>query len=320
MPWSRRTKASDRGFSLIELMLAVSICGFLALALMNLFAYSQEVSKRGNTGSSQNIDRNLAERYFKLHAQNMAPSFNVLTGAEMLDKNGLNFFDWNDEYPVSSRAANDQKREMILASDGRRMAYFLVTSVAKKRPYLIDPAKMYDWATSTESVSGNLTYQGPDYNSYLSTVAPELWKDNTVLMFYVVGSARAAAAQPQDYLSPYVFFGRVQGGGVVTESFGNRARMEHPFDHSALSSLDDFMRRMPSGGGGIPYVFVRAVEMYRYELTEDPQKAGSFRLQFSQWDGSAFANTQTLATDVQKVTFSRSSVADTMVSLTLEIK
>lgn len=319
----RSFRPSDRrGFTLMEVMVATGAVSLMIMAFMSLFSYSQLVVQRARLKSGIGTDRTLGERFLSIHIQGLAPSFNMVS---TMDDNGRNFFDLNSHFPIELRPLATRSRVLTLTPTGRREISLVVTDERSGPAVLIDPVRFYNWTEATISASGTLTYIGPNNSGYMASVAPDIWKVNRFVYFYVVGGLRSPTVAIDGFAQPAGVFTQITGdppSGMMIETFGGLVPAVNPVTGSAIGTLDQFLRGLPSAGGSIPYVLVRGVEVVRYRLVESPQSVGDFDLTVAKWNAtmSSFTNPQVVATKVTSVTFRRPSVADMMVSFKIETK
>lgn len=310
---------NNNGFSLIEIAVAISILGLTVLTAMNIMVFLRLQLRKATLLSDVSISQNLGERFLYLHFKNALPSYNNLAAGFSTGTDGENFYDLNATYPASLRPADERKRDWVLSPTGSLEAYVLTIDPLAGPPLYIDPARFFSSTAATETTSGTLTYLGPNPGSYISSQAPRFWEEGKFLYFYSTSEVRPPGTPEANFMKPYGFLGRVQGGQVIPENLGGAYSATHPIAGNAIVSLEDFFRRLPSSNGGIPVLMVIAVEFLRYQLVPDATFPQIFNLSVSKWDGTNFVNPQVIANDIERVTLNRPSVDETLVGFKIEL-
>lgn len=313
------------GFTIAEVLVAVALTGIAVLGTFNVLSYFKLQYNRNFMKIDARLSSTLGERILYFQLKNAYPSFNNMVGDLGKSKDGKNFYDYNPDYPNHLRLEEDQTRKLELKPGEQTETYILVTNPQEGPPLYIDPARLYTTTLGSATADGTLKYEGLMNHAYIKELAKDnakegvrsLWQDNNILYFYLPSSTRPPEATDDAFVPPYCFFGRVQGTTLILETFGGRIACKNPLDGEALPDLDTFMRQLPALNGGVPIVLMRSVSLLRYNLVEDPRSLGNYNLEYSKWNGTSFGDPQMAATNILSVTFTRSSVAETVISISV---
>lgn len=306
----------SNGFGLIELLVALSIASVLGLAAANVYLLFEKEATNSILRSETSAQLALNQMTMMRILQKAGPSFNVFAdSAEVRDQGSRNFFDLNSEFPVKLRATAEQTRRIVLPDGGRRSIVFIVQDDSGGSPVIVDPIKFYNWAAGDMNTSGSLAIGDASHvATYMTALAPRMYQSGRFIYFNVIASSRPASAGPSAYVKPVGLFTRVTGSGLVVENFGGLVSNSNPLGGADFSSLDDFLRRLPSASGAIPFVYARNVQMIRFVVEDEPGVNGPHVLASYRWSGSDFVDRSVLSFKVASVTFSRPSVGDPQIS------
>lgn len=313
------------GFSIAEVLVAVALTGIAVLGTFNVLSYFKLQYNRNFMKIDARLSSTLGERVLYFQLKNAYPSFNNLPGTLGEGSDGQNFYDYNPDYPNHLRPLAARTRTLELVPGGKTETYIIVTNPQEGPPLYIDPTRLYVTSKGSATANGNLQFEGLNNHGYITDLAKDnakenvlsLWHNDNILYFYLPSSTRPPTAQDEDFTSPYCFFGRVQGSTLIQETFGGLLSCKNPLNNQVFPDLDAFMQQLPALNGGVPIVLMRSVSLLRYNLVEDPNSLGNYNLEYSKWKGTSFGTPQTAATHILSATFKRSSVAETVISISV---
>ena len=300
-------------------MIAISMVGVLSLAAMDLMSFLHLQMNRARLLNDSAISTSLGERFLYVHLRHAGPSYNNLQLPFATDTSGLNFFDLNADYPIKKRPLAQRSRHVILTPGGTTVFYVLVEDPIDGPPVYIDPVRFFNSTGPTQPMtSGTLSFAGGE--PYLTFIAPHLWQTGKLLYFRTANNVRKPSLAPAAFAPSYSFLTRVVGGSLVPETLGGALNFVDPMDGAPIPDFPTYLRWLPSTSGGIPVVLMTSVKFLKYEIVPRPFPAGRFDLVFSSWDGAGFLPPQTAATDIEKVTIERDSVADSTINFSVVTK
>jgi prepilin-type N-terminal cleavage/methylation domain-containing protein len=322
----------QRGFSLPELLVSLAITGVLALVavtvMVNLVQKQIALSKNMDDATLNQI----ADRIISGDLSKSAASFNVfLPNAVPADQGGnTSFFDFYPDVP--GNALTPLARDFTLSLTGQK--YFYILTQDPLGPVtLYNPVAAYTIGTQASlSVAAPLNYAGVNNNKALSTFnSPNqcscpsagcgcpYWAPGKLLFFDtpsylrpLSGNGTVLNMNKVPPRSP-IFIG-VVGSDVATDSFINKlTSTTDPITGKDLSSgtgADTFFRYLPSVGGGMPTVRVRAVNLVQYSIAvskTNPKVGQLFRSVYVGGSG-AFSSPMLISDNVTSIVFHRDSV------------
>lgn len=321
---------NQKGMSITELMVGI---GLSAIVISIVVATQVQVTKDQNDlikKLDDSIDQNLAERIIFKDLNGIDVAYNNL---KVKDDNGNNFFDYFPDITLNIlKGKTDREITLKLNSP---ITEFLVISQNTSAGSLLtyDPTWAYDVgkdpgdpntpATLTfNSAKNKLWITGTDYGA-----RPGFWKDGISLMFDTPSRIRPVKNGDIDMTVPPrspIFIGSVQanaGDSLVPldSTLAQSFNFTQPGNGTAITSLDDFLRKLPAVGGGQTIVRLRAVKIAKYYVVKDEKKNASdykdapANLMMSEYRNGAFQTPMLLADGVSKMVLRRDSVLKRMI-------
>lgn len=320
---------NQSGFTVAEVLVAVGLCAVAILGTFNVLSYFKLQYNRSFLKTDSNLSVTLGERFLYSQFKNAFPSFNNLTGLQVMDDFNKNFYDLNLDYPVNLMPEADRIRQFTMEPTGKTVFYVITTNSQESPPLFIDPVQLFNVGPTNGQVNGSLLYAGFTNNNYIQKLSAKeqkpgsnpIWRDRNILYLYLPTTIRIPnlvdPTQDAIPVSPYCFFGQVAGNDMNLQNFGGLVNCRNPMDGQPILSVQSFMQNMPSQQGGVPMVLLRSVSVLRYQLVSSPSTPSNFDFIFDKWDGTGFSQPQTAATNIIKVQFKRHSISDTVISITV---
>lgn len=322
---------NKRGFTIAEITVGLAMGGLLILALTNVMSYIRIFNRKAVMMSEGRIASSLGERFLWMHFKNADPSFNnLLQGSNALDDGGKLFYTLN---PEANAAAVNDTRKVELTFNGRRT--FTVVAVNSldrdvskgySPSFFADPTKFYNIAMGTMTGLGQAPFVDMGlFTSYINNQNPLITNaDNKFVQVMSPISVRSGTMSINNPPNPVNYFLRYNGGNFIPENFGGAVRFVNAADTNlVLNSFDDFLKTLPSSGGGIPPLVIRSVRYIQYELIQrrqiDHPEPITF-LQYSIWDGSKFINPVIVADRIESVTLSRNNITDPLIMAKIKLE
>lgn len=322
-------KYNNRGFSLVELCVAIAVSGMVLLALMDVMQYIKVMENKVRVKTDARTTESVGERYFWMGLKNAAPSFNNLVVA---DDGGKNFFDLNRDIPGSSPVptANQRTLTMNLTTGVRTFNALLSVSTSAQvnngypEVMFLDPVKFYDIVLASQPSS--VTVNWSKFRDFVNANNPNFLAANTqVLEVYVPSTIRNVGADTSTMPNSTSYFLRcsnVPSTECPAENFGGLVSFKNAANNTvSITSFDNYLKTIPSSSGGIPPVLARVVRMVRYELKANtagrPYGNNAGDLYISTWTGSAFTTPILIADRIIQVVFKRPDISDPTITIDL---
>jgi hypothetical protein len=316
------------GFTIAEITVGLAMGALLVLAFANVMSYISIYNRKAYMMSEGRIASSLGERFMWMHFKNAEPSFNNLTqGAEFLDDNGKPFYMLNPNAVTSSMAVADKTRSVLLTWAGRRTFTVAAVNTSDKDivngyspSFFVDPTKFYNIQPNMNAgLNLGPTVDMGLFTAYIRGQNPVILNaDNKFVQVFspiTVRNVNAAITTPPN---PVSYFLRYSNGTFVDENFGGAVKNVNASDTTLnLTKFDDFLKTLPSSGGGIPPLMARGVRYIQYSLfqrVEPGHPEPVTCLQYATWNGSAFVNPVFIADRIQSITIGRQDISDPLIT------
>ncbi|UXR63358.1 hypothetical protein EZJ49_09750 [Bdellovibrio bacteriovorus] len=317
---------NNHGVTVIEMMIGIGLVAMLTTIMVStqLFVTKDQLKLKNQLEDS--IDTNLAERILFMDFNGIDPSYNNLT---LLDDNKLLFFDYYPDIPANSVPGRlDRNIQLGLGSGSTRKELVILIQDIKAGPLSnYDPVAAYDVGQAPDdfNTAASLQFQGLNRNRWVSklyqTSNPDFWKNGRMVMLDTPARLRPVDTNGNVNMkiaprSP-VFVGLISGEAVVSDALiKNAIDMRNPQTNILMDSVDTFLRRAPSIGGGQAIVRLRPVRLIRYYV--EPQKdntlEGTPALLYKQtYESGRWSSPMLLADKVESLQLKRDSVLKRMI-------
>lgn len=310
---------TNKGYTLIEIMIGVAILGTVGLAVSSFLIFAQKNSKAIQDDLSVATDVLIFERVLMEDLKASASSFNNL---KLLDDRGLGFFDYiTDVEDLTDKNA----RKLTLIPD--KNEFVLIVEAEDSMSMIYSPAMAYNVGVQPTNMNQSATLQFVSLNKddivkKTTDGTGDLWKEGNLLMLDSPASFRKIIGTGLDYSVPArspIFIGKISktGPSVLTKITGISAvDFSHPlYPNETVASEDYFLRNIPAVGGGNPLVRLKQVRIAKYYLkTDQDKKVGVYRAEF---DGSKFSEGRLLALGIKSFSLSRVSATKSVIDYTI---
>lgn len=310
---------NKKGFTTIEVIVGIGLVVILTVALMStqLIITKEHVDLTNQLEDS--IDTKLAERIIFKDLNGVDPSYNNIT---VLDDAGKAFFDYYPDVPAQL-LDNPLDRNIVLKLSGRKDLYILTQDQNLGGMMNYDPVAAYQVGAAPEdfNVSATLTFISINNMNWIKAQRPNFWQDGKLLMLDTPVHLRPLAGNGKFDMkvaprSP-VYIGEVSSQSLNQNSTVNSLiNIKHPETNSSITTADEFLRSVPSVGGGQSVVRLRAVKLIKYFLQEykddrfETQPARLFKQVF---ENGKWSDALLLADKVSELELKRDSVLKKMI-------
>lgn len=313
-------KLNNRGFTLVEMLVALGVAGVAAglVASTQISLIKDQIRMRKTLEA--NIDETLAERILFNDFNGLDPSYNNIT---VKDDNGNSFFDFYPDVPEASLPGR-KDREINLTLNGKTEFYVLTQDKSAGSLLVYDPVMAYEVGPASPdfNVAAPLSFISINKNNWVGAQRPGFWVANKTLMLDTPAKVRVVTGGKVNLQIPPrspIFIGTVSGSALLplAGSVATSISRLHPESGLIVDSADNFLRTLPSVGGGQSIVRLRAVKIVRYSLQKSVQTAGfktvPANLYRSIYENGAFSAPVLLADKVDSFTLRRDSVLKRMI-------
>ena len=305
------------GFSLVELLVSIAVTAIIGIILAGVVYESTRMQLQTKEQIEDSTDRLLGERIIFLDMKNIDPSFNVL---QLRDDTGKDFFDHIPDLPASFFGGN-ASRTVTMNANGIKEIKFLQADPVAGPLIIYDPVLAYSvGATPADfNTAATLTFVSLNQDDIVRKLRPEFWKDGRLLMLDTPARLRPVIGNQVELTTPPrspAFVGSVAGSQLPQNIEVARVmKTTHPLTGAQITSADDFLRTVPSVGGGNAFVRLRAVRMIKYTFAKAGSGYGLYRSIYQ--DGKY--NEPVLVSDrLASATFYRRSVNQKILQFSLE--
>lgn len=325
---------NPQGFSLIEILVAIGIAGFIALGNMiflNDFLHRLKIYENSSDEETEIALTNT------LTTNIIKKSHLSLNRIGLKDDNGNSFFDYYPDVP--STAIPNGRRQFSLNASQREDKYFylLVSEEADYDSIILDPVHAYTETTTPADLlaDGKITYRGinsvpaiRDTNGVaakdklMDKIFQKRWSQGELFVLTcptylrpLIGNSLSLLTPPR----PASYIGRVTGDDLTPlPQLGSDIHLlnVHPVTNSAYKNVDQFLRSLPTVGGAAPFIKVEPAKLVRLEMRRNPAYKNEYAdLTMSTWRKGQFEGSQTLALKIRTANFTRSTVTMPVISL-----
>ncbi|MEK2690509.1 prepilin-type N-terminal cleavage/methylation domain-containing protein [Bdellovibrio sp. GT3] len=321
---------NQKGLTIVELMVGI---GLSAIVILVVVAVQVQMAKEQTKLTRQlddSIDQNLAERIIFKNLNGLEVSYNNIV---VNDDNGNNFYDF---YPdvTENVLVKRADREFTLSLSSGRSEFFVVTQDFASGPLLnYDPVWAYDVGADPGDPNkpASLTFNGAKSRKWISNEAnggrAGFWKDGNILFFDTPSRIRPLKNGEVDVLTPprspfYLGSIAAQAGDNLQNISGGvekMFKMTQPYNGNAITSLDNFLRTLPSVGGGQTVVRARVVKIIKYYVEIDKNKNAAnydkqpLSLYAAEYRNGKWVTLTMLSDGVEKMVLRRDSVMKRMI-------
>ncbi len=272
---------NNKGITVTELVVGIGILTIsLAIILSTHFSITQEMKKMDVIIQGK-IETLSGEKSILFDIQEANISFNNLL---IKDDNGAMFFDYIPEKPVNIFLKNPDRRITLSSTGTAQKEMVLLVQDNRKGSLLIyDPTAAYVIGESVTdfNVAASLSFISLNYNGRIVSQRPLFWTENQLLFLDTASRIRPTTTgllnMNEAAVSP-LFLGVVNGSALKPLALKDiLIRNTHPESKQVISSVDYFLRTIPSFGGGVSTVRVQAAKIVKYYLSQSGSSTGLFK-------------------------------------------
>lgn len=311
-------KLGNKGVTIIELLIGMGVMAIMTFMAYGAMTMLSQRTVELNRKLETEIDHGIAERMIVNDLRNSSPSYNLMTQKDDL---GRPFFDYEPERPHTIFTKAQYERLLTLSPSKTKEFYILQQDAAKGPVLIYDPAAAYNVGAppADVNIAAPLQFVSLNRMNWIGLQRPNFWRDGQVLMLDTPARLRPVIGGVVDmntYPRSPVVLGRVRGQDfVAVKELENLVLTTHPTSGTTISTADDFLRRLPSVGGGMPVVRIRAVQLHRYDLQAKPNVGGRpiYQLYRHEIGIDGKETSVLIADEVSKVEFFRPNVTQQLV-------
>lgn len=319
-----KVSTNQQGMSLIEVIMGCLVLGIFVVGLSGLLNFAADQNQKILVKTEEGLDALIGERIVFSDFKYIMPSFNNMW---VYDNAGRLFFDYFPDLP-ETLLTNRLPRRLTISATSPRTLTFMTLDLTEAPPMIYDPTSAFTCSESSRDLRtrGVCQFQSvnrEDYvnrmqNSFIQRSGVNFWRDGKVMMLDTPARIRPLnASGGVDLLIPPrspVFVGRVSGNQLlklpVPEINDFHPREPRPRIPDAAMLLG----RIPEIGGTAPVVRLSHVKIVRYSGVPARQGAGRIDLVRQVYEGAAFSQPQTVASNISRAEFARDSVLQPIVS------
>lgn len=305
------------GYSLIELVVGMGLMVLVTAITGTVMVSVNRTATTLRKDIESNIDTTVAERVIMGDLRLVSPSYNNILSK---DDAGHAFFDYEPEVSVLTWPEANRGRSLTLSLTGVKSLDFLQSDTTAGDLLVYDPVAAYDVGPVPKdfNTAATLTFVSLNRQNWMGSQRPKMWEDGRLLFLDTPAKIRPLSkAGDVDMTVPPkspVFLGQVAGSSAMTP--GEAAgwlRREDPLTGAVIETADQFLRGLPSVGGGLPIVRVRGVRWVRYELQPMGRQAGGSRLIRTVYSNGKFESPFMITDGVESLKFTRKSINEKII-------
>ncbi|WP_413578454.1 hypothetical protein ACLVWU_07940 [Bdellovibrio sp. HCB290] len=321
---------NQKGLTIAELLVGI---GLSAVVILVVVAVQVQMAKKQTELTRKlddSIDQNLAERIIFKNLNGLEVSYNNIL---VRDDNGNNFYDFYPDLTENVLKVRAD-REFTLSLSSGQSEFFVVTQDFASGALLnYDPVWAYDVGADPgdPNKAATLTFSPSKSRKWISNEADGgragFWADGKILFFDTPSRIRPIKNGEVDILTPprspfYIGAVSTQAGDNlqnITGGVEKMFKMTQPSNGNAITSLDNFLRTLPSVGGGQTIVRARVVKIIKYYVEADTKKKASdyetqpLVLYAAEYRNGKWVVRSMLSDGVEKMVLRRDSVMKRMI-------
>ncbi|WP_413587401.1 prepilin-type N-terminal cleavage/methylation domain-containing protein [Bdellovibrio sp. HCB274] len=324
------TIRNQKGVTLLEMMVGLGLSAFVIMVVVAVQVHMTKEQALLTRQLGDSIDQNLAERIIFKNLNGIEASYNNIV---VKDDHGNNFYDFYPDLTDNMLKVRADRDFNLSLSAGNQEFFVLTQDFASGAMLNYDPVWAYTVGPepADPNVPATLTFNASKNRGWISNEKsggrPGFWRDGNILFFDTPNRIRPVTNGVVDRLipprSPF-FIGsiNVQAGDnlqVMTGGAENLFKLTQPANGNPITSLDVFLRALPSVGGGQTIVRARVVKLIRYSVEPDTKKKPEdyetqpLNLYYSEYRNGKWEGKFMLADGVEKMILRRDSVMKRMI-------
>ncbi|UOF01818.1 type II secretion system protein [Bdellovibrio reynosensis] len=263
---------NNKGFTAVELMIGIGLAAVLTTAIVSTQLMVSRDQVKMSKDLEQSIDKNMAERIVFSDLNGIDPSYNNVL---QKDDSGRYFFDYYPDVPANV-ITDGLERKITLKVTGTQEIYIVVSDL-KAGPLLnYDPVKAYNVgaAPADFNQAASLQFVSLNKNNFLTDPGQSnrsaMWQSGKILMLDTPARIRPLVNGTVNMkIAPRspIFVGSVQGVNLLSDSMIQKVlNLKHPETGVVIANADQFLRNVPSIGGGQSIIRLKGVKIIKYSL------------------------------------------------------
>ncbi len=338
-----RKQTSKSGLTLVEIVLAMTVFGFVSITAYQLMNIVQKDTLRTRDAIDAKLESLVSMRLLNADIIASSPSYNLV---KLADDEGRNFFDYLAD--GNCEDANLCPRVLSLAPPGRGGVQQIVfmTSAAEISPSMIyPPPAAYDVQKAVAlDAPGLLTYKGINHLKRLEKIIdpliyPEFWNSEEtprLLYFYSSTALRPSGgvvnlsipARSSVYLGVLSYTKKpiLSDVAIAAAPLSAYVDVSHPsqsgitmtdtVDSWGVNGFDRFLRTLPPVGGLGATAFFRPVRMLRYSFIAETSTAETtYSLYRDEWNPKtkAWGKPSMMGREIYGIVFKRKTISSPII-------
>ncbi len=319
---------NQKGVTLIELAIGIALFAVVISIMITMQVKMSQQQMEMTKKLDDSIDQNLAERILFKDLNGIDISYNNLI---VKDDFGNNFYDFYPDITENILKVRAD-RELVLKLDGAKSFFVFTQNAASGALLTYDPMWAYDVGDEPPdpNTPATLEFNPAKNRKWISNEnnggRPGFWRDGNILFYDTPSRIRPANSDVVDNTIPPrspIYLGYVVEGSDDLQKMTGEAdgmfNLTQPGTGEEITSLDNFLRKVPSVGGGQTIVRARAARLVKYYIEPDTKKNAElydfppFNFYMAEYRKGSFERPSLLADGVGKVLFRRDSVIKKMI-------
>ena len=315
-------KQNQKGFSLVEVSIAMGISAVILAVVVTMIFDMTKNQKELSNKLAATVDALLGENSIFVDLRNIEPSFNNIN---VPDDSNASFFEYYPDLP-EGLISRKLSRTITLQLSGKTEFYFLQSDPISGPMLVYNPSMAYNIGPPPTSVASaaTLDFVSLNRNNLVLNQRPQFWVNGKTLMIDTPVRIRPVVNNVVDLMVPPrspAFIGQVQGQALNLDSrFTGMFNYSHPQTGVPIQTADQFLRTMPSMGGGSSYARIRPVRLVRYyiEKQKDSNYADAAVLYKSVYADGAFSAPFLIMDQIKSIQFQRDTVNQKVMTFSLQ--
>jgi prepilin-type N-terminal cleavage/methylation domain-containing protein len=316
---------SQRGFTVLEMMISVGILGLVVVNALGIYISLSRIYEAQRERLDGRIEQSVSFRFISQDLVNASPSLNNIN---LVDDNGLGFFDYLPDYPAAL-LTNAQRTRRIVMSDftqnplvvtpGAITEIIFATIDVKRMPIIrYDPSRAYQSADNSDpDLDGTFTYSGVNNGNAVTGQNAVMWVAGEMAQLYVPSNLRPVGAPANSMPRFPSFFCTINGTDCNITNPGGVFRFANPLNGNNIGSADEFFRGAPPVAGGTAVVFAAPIRVYRYRRVAGVAP-NTYNLARDEWKNGAWQPTPNVANEVRRIIFARPNITVPLITFQVE--
>ncbi len=307
---------NKRGFSLVEVMISIGVLMFVLFIFIAVLETFQRKNTSAEGQTQYRIDLSIVER---IVFDDLNWSFPSIGNLNLTGTDNREFFQYFGGVPVERIAPGARTREMVLTPTVSRVFEFIAEDPKLGDRRYFHPAQAYNYTLNLFGVAP-LNYAGVNLGGFFTDYYAAHWNARGHFMFYAPSPLKdIVVGGTNPPVRFYSLLGHANGNDLLLDTVDNLLKTAHPHIRENITSVDAFLRLIPTLGGAMSQLVVVPVRVIRYRLIPDPQ-SGAGRLVRSVREGTAWGQDVFLGGGIERIVFTRPDITARRVEFQVQLK